>query len=121
MNRLQHFVRAKTVYQLHSPYVYALCTGALYARAEGAGSRHTAAGATERLRRYLGARVVPDRLGGRLTAADAELLVVDHPHRDEARWEVLKGDLHWEVALDLFTVGILIHRQGLHRQLFFLY
>ena len=58
MNRLQHFLRAKTQFNLHSPFVYGLYTEVLFSRAPGV-PRGRYEGALWRLERHYG--VAADR------------------------------------------------------------
>ena len=52
MNRISHFLRAKTQYNLHSPFVYRLYTEVLFSRCPGRG--RSAADVVWRLEEYYG-------------------------------------------------------------------
>ena len=120
MNRLQHFLRAKTQFNLHSPFVYGLYTEVLFSRAPGA-PRGRYEGALWRLERRYG--VVADRRSGgeaSFSCSDGDFLLLDHPHRREARWQAVVDDPCWSVTLDFFDYGIAVRNPRLSRQHFIL-
>ena len=121
MNRLQFLLRAQTQYSLHSPFVYGLYTEVLFARAPERGPRGRAANVVWRLvRRYGAPPPLPTSAGTLVRCGEADFMVVDRPHRDEARWQRLCAAPHWQVGIDLFSVGLLVHNPRLHRQHFLL-
>lgn len=119
MNRLQHFLRAKTQFNLHSPFLYRLYTEVLFSRAEGA-PKGRFAEVVWRLERHYD--VVADCSAGTATlfTPDGRFLVVDHPHRDEARWQSVIDDLQWQATVDLFSVGLAVANPHLSKQHFIL-
>ena len=114
MNRLQHFLRAQTQYNLHSPLVYRLYTEVLFSRAPRRG--RSPQDVRWRLERYYGLAFDGDRL----TTSDGLFLVVDHPHREEPRWQDIIDSAHYQVTLDLFSVGIAVANPRLSKQHFLL-
>ena len=119
MNRLQHFLRAKTQFNLHSPFLYGLYTEVLFSRAEGA-PHGRFAGMVWRLERHYD--VVASRTGdsASLLTPEGRFLVVDHPHRDESRWNSIISDPQWKATIDLFSVGIAVDNPRLSKQHFIL-
>ena len=119
MNRLQHFLRAKTQFNLHSPFVYGLYTEVLFSRAEGCPRKRYAA-VLWRLEKYY--NVVSERSADTaiLVTPEGRFLVVDHPHRDEARWQSIVVDPQWQATIDLFSVGIAVANPHLSKQHFIL-
>lgn len=119
MNRLQHFLHAKTQFNLHSPFVYGLYTEVLFSRAAGA-PRGRYEAVLWRLERRYG--MAPERRDGyaELHCSDGHFLVIDHPHRDEPRWQRLVADPQWQATLDLFSVGIAVSNPRLSKQHFLL-
>ena len=121
MNRLEHLLRAKTQFSLHSPFVYKLYTEVLCSRCPGHG--RSAADVLWRLEEYYGLPHSADVLPTthyQLHTIDGLFLVVDHPHRDERRWQEVMDDTRWQVTLDLFTVGVAVANPHLSRQHFIL-
>lgn len=114
MNRLQHFLRAKTQYGLHSPFVYRLYTECLFSRVRGCGRDY--GGVVWRLEHYYGACFRE----GLLHTCDGVFRVVDRPHRDEAAWAAVVGDPQWQVTLDLYSVGIAVGSKRMSKQHFLL-
>lgn len=119
MNRLQHFLRAKTQFNLHSPFVYGLYTEVLFSRAEGA-PRGRYEGALWRLERHFGVAAVRSACEAAFSCSDGDFLVLDHPHRREDRWRAVVDDERWQVTLDFFDYGIAVHNPRLSRQHFIL-
>lgn len=119
MNRLQHFLHAKTQYNLHSPFVYGLYTEVLFSRAEGAPHRRFEA-VVWRLEQCYNIQAKRGIGEASLYCADGDFLVVDHPHRSEARWQRIVADARWQVTIDLFDVGISIANPHLSKQHFIL-
>ena len=121
MNRLEHLLRAKTQFSLHSPFVYKLYTEVLCSHCPGHG--RSAADVLWRLEEYYGLPHPSDVLpttNYQLHTVDGDYLVVDHPHRDERRWQEVMDDTRWQVTLDLFTVGVAVANPHLSRQHFIL-
>lgn len=119
MNRLQHFLHAKTQYSLHSPFVYGLYTEVLFSRAEGV-PRGRYEAVVWRLEQRYGVRA--ERCAGEasLHTSDGVFLIVDHPHRSEVRWRALVANPEWQVTIDLFSVGIAVANLRLSKQHFVL-
>lgn len=121
VNRLQHFLRAKTQYSLHSPFVYKLYTEVLFSRRPvGAPQGRGYQAMLWRLEHHYGVKA--SRLGGNATlhTRDGDLLVVDRPHREEERWQQIMENPRFHVTIDLFSVGIAIRNPRLSRQHFLL-
>ncbi len=121
MNRLRHFLLAKTQYGLHSPFVYRLYTEVLFSRCpDGAPQGRGYEAILWRLERHYG--VPAGRFGGYATLGtpDGDFLVVDHPHREESRWQDIIDSAHYQVTIDLFSTGIAIANPRLSRQHFLL-
>ena len=119
MNRLEHMLRAKTQFSLHSPFVYELYTEVLTSRAEGA-PKGRFEEVVWRLERHYGVAAVWGEGVAEINCPDVSFLVVDHPHSDEGRWKELVDSPHWQVTLDLFTVGIAVANPRLSKQHFLL-
>ena len=121
MNRLQHFLRAQTQYNLHSPFVYSLYTEVLFSRCpDGAPQGRGYKAILWRLEHHYG--VSATRFGGNatLSTSDGDFLVVDHPHREEPRWQNIIDSAHYRVTIDLFSVGIAVANPRLSKQHFLL-
>ena len=119
MNRLQHFLHAKTQFNLHSPFVYGLYTEVLFARAEGCPKERFEAVVWRLERRY---GVTAERGGNTasLETSDGRFLVVDHPHRNEPAWQAIIADSQWQATIDLYSVGIAVANPHLSKQHFIL-
>ncbi len=115
MNRLEHFLRAKTRYNIHSPFLYRLYTEVLFAHAGGHRS-HSFSDIAWRLRRYYS---LPDG-NPPYSTPDGTFLLVDHPHRNKSRWQQLVDDPEWQLTLDLFDTGIAVRNPRLSKQHFIL-
>lgn len=115
MNRLQHFLRAKTQFNLHSPFVYRLYTEVLFSRAPHRGCRRYD-DVVWRLAHHYG---VPCN-EGRLVTPDGDFVVVNRPHRNEPQWQAIVADPQWQVTIDLFDSGIAIANPHLSKQHFIL-
>lgn len=121
MNRIKHFLLAKTQYNLHSPFVYKLYTEVLFSRPPaGAPQGRDYQSILWRLEHHYGVQAL--RLGGNATlnTADGDFLVVDHPHREAERWRQIVDGSNYQVTLDLYTVGIAIASPRLTKQHFLL-
>lgn len=122
MNRLIHFLHAKTQYGLHSPFVYRLYTEVLFSRSPGHG--HSFPDVVWRLEEYYGHPHTTDTLSAghyQLSTNDGAFLILDHPHRDESHWRSLVAAPEWQVTIDLFTVGIAVANPRLSKQHFLLH
>lgn len=120
MNRLQHFLRAKTQFNLHSPFVFRLYTEVLFSRAPHHGSRRYD-DVVWRLSHYYGLPH-PTLYSPSITLSskDGDFFVVDHPHRNESQWQAFVDDSRWQVTIDLFDSGIAIANPHLSKQHFIL-
>lgn len=119
MNRLQHFLHAKTQFNLHSPFVYGLYTEVLTSRAKGC-PKDRYEGALWRLERHYGVKAVRSGGEARLACSDGDFLVLDRPHRCEARWLAVTADPRWQATLDFFDYGIAVANPRLSKQHFIL-
>ena len=119
MNRLQHFLHAKTQFNLHSPFVYGLYTEVLFSRAKGAPQGRFAEVVWRLERRY---NVTADRSADTATldTPEGRFFVIDHPHREEARWQSIISDPQWQATIDLFSVGLAVANPRLSKQHFIL-
>ena len=126
MNRIEHFLRAKTQYNLHSPLVYRLYTEVLFSRCSGRGRSFE--DVVWRLEEYYGLPHSPlstlhsplSTLLSPLSTPDGVMLVVDHPHGNECAWMAMVASADWQVTLDLYTCGIAIASPRLTKQHFLL-
>ena len=114
MNRISHFLRAKTQYNLHSPFAYRLYTEVLFSYAPG--RRRSAEDVRWRLERYYGSTFIGDRLN----TADGVFLVVDHPHKKEDVWNTIVAGTEWQTTFDLYSCGIAVQSSKLSKQHFLL-
>ncbi len=119
MNRLQHFLRAKTMYGIHSPFVYHLYTEALFSHASGV-PRGRFEGAVWRLEHRYGVKASRSEGEATLSCNDGSFLVLDHPHRCESRWQAVVADPQWKATLDFFDFGIAVDNPHLSKQHFIL-
>ncbi len=119
MNRIGHFLRAKTQYNLHSPFVYRLYTEALFSRARGHGRSFN--DIVWRLEHYYRlTHTEPSTFKFQLSTPDGLFLLVDRPHRHEAQWQALVGSSDWQVTIDLYRCGIAVQSPRLSKQHFLL-
>ena len=116
MNRIGHFLRAKTQYNLHSPFVYRLYTEVLFSHAHGRGRSFE--DVVWRLERYYNSTFNIQH--STLSTPDGLFLLVDHPHRHEAQWQALVGSSDWQVTIDLYRCGIAVQSPRLSKQHFLL-
>ena len=119
MNRLKHFLRAKTQYNLHSPFVYRLYTEVLFSYAPGRGRSFE--DVVWRLEHYY--RLSHTELSTfnfQLSTPDGLFLIVDRPHRSEADWQAVIASPDWQVTLDLYRCGIAVASPRLSKQHFLL-
>ena len=115
MNRISHFLRAKTQYNLHSPFVFRLYTEVLFSRARGRGRSYE--DVVWRLEEYYG---LPHSGHPTLHTPDGVMLVVDRPHIHETDWQALVASPDWQVTLDLYSCGIAVASSKLTKQHFLL-
>ena len=113
MNRISHFLRAKTQYNLHSPFVYRLYTEVLFSHARGRG-RHFE-DVVWRLEEYYG---LPHSGCPTLHTPDGTFLVVADTDRPE--WAAVVASPDWHVTLDLYHCGVAVASQRLSKQHFLL-
>ena len=119
MNRIEHFLRAKTQYNLHSPLVYRLSTEVHFSRCPGRGRSFE--DVVWRLEEYYSLpHSHPSPFTSHLSTPDGDMLVVDHPHGSEADWQAIIASAEWQVTLDLYTCGIAIASSRLTKQHFLL-
>ncbi|MBQ2511177.1 MAG: hypothetical protein II531_03345 [Bacteroidales bacterium] len=119
MNRLSHFLRAGTQYNLHSPFVYNLYTEVLTAHVPQAPHNRYEDVVWRLEQRY---KTTAERSAdsARLQCGTLTFLVIDHPHRNEHRWQHLLDNPSYQVTIDLFSVGVVIANKNLSRQHFIL-
>lgn len=119
MNYLTFLLRAQNQYNLHSPYVYDLYMNVLAVR-----SRRDFATLARSLEEWLAPDAVERQSDSiKLTKGHQELFLVARPHASheaEQQWRALKEAPRYEVSIDLFHAGLLIHNAKLHRQQFLL-
>lgn len=145
MNRLQFFLKAKTKFNLHSPFVFDLYREVLFAPLAKERRRELAiADKRQELIYKLANHLQPQHLflahmDGRMaelvhkasphtiveewtgqTPSPSDLLLLLHPHRNEQLWQHLKETPHATAILDLFHTGILLFNKKLHKQYFLL-
>ena len=124
MNRISHFLRAKTQYNLHSPFVYRLYTEVLFSRCPGRGRHY--ADVVWRLEEYYG---LPhsqlstlhsqlSTLNSQLSTPDGLFLVVADTHSEE--WDAIVASKDWQVTLDLYHCGVAVRSPRLSKQHFLL-
>ncbi len=117
MNRLQHFLRAKTQYNLHSPFVYRLYTEALFSRCPGRGRSY--ADIVWRLEEYYSLpHSTHSTPHSTLHTSDGLFLVVADTH--SADWNVIVASPDWQVTLDLYSCGLAVASPKLSKQHFLL-
>lgn len=125
MNRVEYWIKAKTQYNLHSPFVFDLYNSVLFARAKG---RNRYERLITRLKEYYQLEETKREegcvlLSSRGRESIGDVLVVERPHRSkeqEEKWEQLKGQRGYRVSVDLFDIGLLFSNERLHRQAFLL-
>jgi hypothetical protein len=113
VNRISHFLRAKTQYNLHSPFVYRLYTEVLFSRCRGRG--RSAADVVWRLEEYYG---LPHSGHTSLSTPDGDFLVVADTRSEE--WEAVVASNDWQVTLDLYSCGVAVRSPRLSKQHFLL-
>ena len=131
MNRISHFLRAKTQYNLHSPFVYRLYTEVLFSRCPGRGRHY--ADVVWRLEEYYGLPHSPlstphsqlstpysplSTLNSQLSTPDGLFLVVADTHSEE--WDAVVASKDWQVTLDLYHCGVAVSSPRLSKQHFLL-
>ena len=124
MNRISHFLRAKTQYNLHSPFVYRLYTEVLFSHCPGRGRHY--ADVIWRLEEYYG---LPhsqlstlnsplSTLHFQLSTPDGTFLVVADTRSEE--WDAIVASKDWQVTLDLYHCGVAVSSPRLSKQHFLL-
>lgn len=113
MNRISHFLRAKTAYNLHSPFVYRLYTETLFSRCPGRG--RSAADVVWRLEEYYG---LPHSGSTTLHTPDGVFLVVADTGSPD--WDAVVASPDWQVTLDLYSCGVAVSSPRLSKQHFLL-
>ena len=113
MNRISHFLRAKTQYNLHSPFVYRLYTEVLFSRCRGRG--RSAEDVLWRLEEYYG---LPHSGSSTLHTADGTFTVV--ADTGSPAWEAIVASGDWQVTLDLYRCGVAVSSPRLSKQHFLL-
>lgn len=113
MNRISHFLRAKTQYNLHSPFVYRLYTEALFSHCPG--RRRSAADVVWRLEEYYG---LPHSGHVTFNTPDGDFLVVADTRSSE--WDAIVASPDWQVTLDFYSCGVAVSSTRLSKQHFLL-
>ena len=117
MNRISHFLRAKTQYNLHSPFIYRLYTEALFSHCSGRGRSYE--DIVWRLEEYYGLPHSPlSTLNTQLTTPDGTFLVI--ADTDSPEWAAAVASPDWHVTLDLYHCGVAVASQRLSKQHFLL-
>ncbi|MCR5589750.1 MAG: hypothetical protein K6F72_09055 [Bacteroidales bacterium] len=117
MNRISHFLHAKTQYNLHSPFVYRLYTEVLFSHCPGRGRHY--ADVVWRLEEYYGLPHSPlSTLHSQLTTPDGLFLIVADTHSEE--WDAIVASKDWQVTLDLYHCGVAVSSPRLSKQHFLL-
>lgn len=113
MNRISHFLRAKTQYNLHSPFVYRLYTEVLFSHCRGRG--RSAADVVWRLEEYYG---LPHSGHPTFGTPDGDFNVVADTRSSE--WDAIVASPDWQVTLDLYSCGVAVSSPRLSKQHFLL-
>lgn len=135
VNRLQYWLHARTRYNLHSPFLFDLYDRVLVARLDA--QQKAALIVTDRreqryremvfkLSDYCALQTVASTenttvLAGTQTVKGA--VVMCQPHRtkeSERQWQRLCDDTTYNIAIDMFDVGIVLHNPHLLPQRFLL-
>ncbi len=132
MNRLQYFLHAKTLYNIHSPFVFNLYREVLFAKVNALRSdlpssfSHRSSDLVFKLQDYYRLSrisIVDDCILLHNQSTIGSVLVVDGPHQSSAaenKWEQLCADPFYRVSIDLFDVGLLFSFSHLAPQHFIL-
>lgn len=131
MNRLTYWLKAKTQYNIHSPFVFDLYNEVLFSRLDPHVTKLLDGSESLRFRELLyklehsffPVSVERDRGVATLMLTDEVIVVVDRPHasrQSELDWDRLKSEECYRVSIDLFDVGLLFSDKRLHRQHFLL-
>ena len=131
MNRLQFWLHARTRYSLHSPFLFDLYDRVLLARVEQ--GREAVPRRDRRYRDmvykmsdFFAMRTVsttPDTTALAGSQVVDRAIVVRCPHRSrqsEKEWETLCANANYNIAIDLFDVGLVLHNPHLLPQHFLL-
>ena len=117
VNRISHFLRAKTQYNLHSPFVYRLYTEVLFSHCPGRG--RSSADVVWRLEEYYG--LPHSKLhtpNSKLQTPDGLFLIVADTRSVE--WDAVVASADWQVTLDLYSCGVAVSSPRLSKQHFLL-
>lgn len=145
MNRLQFFLKAKTKFNLHSPFVFDLYREVLFAPLAKERKRELAIlDKSQELIYKLANHLQPqhlfvDNLDERVvelvkkasprtlveewkgqTPSGSDIFVLAHPHKREQLWQRLQEQPLATATIDLFHTGILLFNPKLHKQYFLL-
>ena len=136
MNRLMFWMKSKTQYNIHSPFVFDLYSNVLFAKLTPAQSAQVpeVSGWGERryyemvykFQDYFGLKCVEQ--GDEHTVLQGgssfgKVKIVCRPHADrksECAWNKMQTDIDYGVSIDLYDVGILLSNAKLHPQKFLL-
>lgn len=133
MNRISYLLKAKTQYNIHSPFVFEMYNNVLATKLDKKAKAKLPAtlypkssDLIYKLAHYY--HLNSQSLNPKqtiLTAADGSLrmLVVAKPHHNknsEKEWSTLQQNPQWSVSIDLFDSGLLIDNPKLHPQQFLL-
>lgn len=134
MNRFQYWLRARTRYNLHSPFLFDLYDKVLWARLDGRPA--AVPQCCRRDRRYhemvykmtdfFSMHVTESTADSTMLAGNGvvkKAIVVRRPHRSstaERQWHTIADTSDCNIAIDLYDVGLLIQNPRLLPQRFLL-
>lgn len=135
MNRIEYWIKAKTQYEVHSPFVFDMYRKVLFARLSPEqkrevkrrhGSSSTYCQLCYKLMDHY--HLQQSSVDGCVMLASSnsplKVMLIDRPHRSrcqEAAWdELVKSHPDYQVAIDLYDAGLLIQYPKLHKQHFLL-
>lgn len=129
MNRIAYLLKAKTQYNIHSPFVFELYNNVLATKLspkvqQEMGTLTLYKELTYKLQHYYHTDCQPLSESQNLLTqqnGNMHMLVVAKPHKDtcsEKEWEFLKSQ--WPVSIDLYDIGLLVNNPKLHPQHFLL-
>ena len=132
MTWIGYCIKAKTLYNIHSPFVFDMYQNVLFARVRS-GLKARTDGHSRRFGElryklmdyYSLKEVQADDHTALLAGGDdiGSILIVDRPHASkeaEQRWAALCGDERYRVSIDIYRVGLLLTNRHLHREHFLL-
>lgn len=131
MNRLTYWIKAKTQYNIHSPFMFDLYNKVLFSRLDPHVLKSLQGDESRRfleilykVEHYFSPVAVERSRGVATLRLDNEVIViVDCPHataKAESDWGKMKSEERYRVSVDLFDVGLLFSDRRLHRQHFLL-